>query len=257
MKRKFRVKHMPIEVGKLRLRSAMNRELRPTRVRWFEQNMDPDALGSFAVWRDGRDFYVIDGQHRKVALENLGLPDWPVDCAVYEGMTFAEACEQFLKLNDGLAIRPFDKFDKGAKAGRQECVETQRIVQEAGLQIAPQAAEGKLVCVSAATDTYKLDGGAALARSLRWATEAWGRTPAAVEGQVVRGLGLVAASYNGEVDDASLVKKLAKIAGGPPGLIGKAKTQREIKGGTVGHNLAAIVVDIYNKGRRSGQLPPL
>lgn len=257
MDRKFKVKPIEVEVGKLRLRASMNREVRPTRVRWFEKHMDADALGRFAVWRDGRDLYVIDGQHRKLALEAIGLPDWPVRCDVYEGMSFADACEQFLKLNDSLTVRPYDKFDKGAKAGREECVETQRIVEEAGLHVSPQAGDGKLVCVQAAVDTYKLDRGVALARALTWATEAWGVTGPAVEGQIVRGLGLVAARYNGEIDDPSFVKKLAKVAGGPAALQGKAKAQREIRGHSVAHNIGQIAVDLYNKGRRSGQLSPL
>lgn len=257
MKTKFKVKPLEIEVGKLRLHSAANRELQMTRVRKYEREMDPDALGRFAVWRDGRDLYVIDGQHRKVALENLGLGDLRVRCDVYEGMSFSDACNQFLKLNDGLTVRPYDKFDKAAKAGYEAEVETQRIVREAGLQVSAQAGDGKVACVSAVTDVYRLDRGDALARCLPWSREAWGSTAAALEGNLLRGLGLVAARYNGELDDAALVKKLAKFPGGPGALIGRAKAQKEIKGGTVARNVAQIVVDIYNKGRRSGQLAPL
>lgn len=257
MNRRFKVKSMEFEVGKLRLRSSINREVRPTRVKWLEKHMDVDALGRFAVWREGRDLFVIDGQHRKLALESLGLPDWPVLCDVYEGMGFEDACELFLKLNDGLTVRPFDKFDKGAKAGREECVETQKVVERVGLRVAPQAGDGKIVCVAAAVDTYKIDRGIALERALRWATEAWGHTAPAVEGQIVRGLGLVAGQFNGEIDDPAMVKKLAKFPGGPSALQARAKSQREIKGHSTAYNLGQVVIDIYNKGRRSGQLSPL
>lgn len=80
---------------------------------------------------------------------------------------------------------------------------------------------------------------------------------AALEGQVIRGLGIVAHTYNGEIDDAAFIKKLAKFNGGAPRIIGAAKAQREIKGGSVARNVAQIAVDTYNKGRRSGQLAPL
>lgn len=257
LREKFKVKHLEIEVSKLRLHGGANRELQMTRVRKLENTMDLDALGRFAVWRDGRNFYVIDGQHRKIALENLGLGDWRVRCDVYEGMSFPDACEQFLKLNDGLVVRPFDKFDKAAKALHEPEVETSRIVREAGLQITGQSGDGKLNCVVAATEVWKLDRGIALARTLGWTTEAWGSTAAALDGGIIRGLGLAAAKYNGDLDDAALVKKLAKFPGGPGALLGRAKAQKEIKGGTVARNVAGIIVDLYNKGRRSGQLPPL
>lgn len=257
MKAKFKVRSLEVEVGSLRLHSGANRELQMTRVRKLENTMDLDALGRFAVWRDGRNFYVIDGQHRKIALESLGMSEWKVRCDVYEGMTFPDACEQFLKLNDGLVVRPFDKFDKAAKALHEPEVETSRIVREAGLQINGQSGDGKLACVIAATDVWKLDRGAALARTLRWTTEAWGSTAIALDGGIIRGLGLAAATYNGELDDAALIKKLAKFPGGPGALLGRAKAQKEIKGGTVARNVAGIIVDVYNKGRRSGQLSPL
>lgn len=257
MKRKFKVTSSELQIGELRLHHAANRELRPGRVRYFVQNMDPDALGRFAVWRQGRDLYLIDGQHRKVALEEMGLPDWPVFCDVYEGMSFAEACEQFLNLNNSLTVLPYDKYDKGVKAGRQSCVESQKVVEKIGFRIAQQSGDGKIVCVAAIEDAWKVDQGVSLERALTWATEAWGFTAQAAEGQIVRGLTQLAHRFNGDIDDAALVKKLSKHPGGASRLIGMAKTQRELKGGTVSTNVARAVVDLYNKGRRSGQLAPL
>jgi len=257
MKAKFKTKWIEIEAGKLRLHASLNREVRMTRVRRLTREMDLDALGMFAVWRDGRNLYVIDGQHRKLALEELGIADWPVHCLVYEGMTFEEACEQFLKLNDGLTVAPFDKFDKGVKAGRMAEVETKKIIEDVGLRVAVCSADGKLACHAAATDTWKLDQGESLRRALGWETEAWGFTAAAVDGQIVRGLGIVAHRYNGAIEDGVLVKKLAKYPGGPGRLIGSAKARRDLARGTLARNIAAIVIDVYNAGKRSGQLAPL
>lgn len=254
---KFRVKTTEVDVRNLLLHPSANRERQQTRVCKLVRDMDLDKIGRFAAWRDGRNLYVIDGQHRKLALEELGLGEWKVRVDVYEGCAFQDACDLFLGLNDGLTIRPFDKFDKAAKAGYEAEVETQRIVREAGLQVSPQSGDGKINCVVAACDVWRLDRGAALQRSLRWECEAWGSVAAALEGNIVRGLGMVAATYNGELDDAALVKKLAKFPGGPSALLGRAKAQKEIKGGTVARNVAGIVVDVYNKGRRSGQLTPL
>lgn len=257
MRPRFKVKSIEVEVGKLLLHSAANRDHRPTRVKFLVNNMDLDAIGRFAIWRDNRNLYVIDGQHRKLALEELGLADFPVRCDVYEGMTFNDACEMFLQINNQLSVSPFDKFDKGVKAGRMECVETQKIIESFGLQVNVNGGDGKFTAVVAATDTWKLDQGESLARALTWSTQAWGLTATAVEGMLIRGLGLVATKHNGALDDAALIKKLAKFPGGGPNLIGAAKSRREINGGTTAKNIADIAIDLYNKGRRTGRLAPL
>lgn len=257
MRPKFKVKTIEVEVNRLSLHPRANRETIPARVRKYEKEMDLDKLGRLAAWRDNRNLYVIDGQHRKLALEALGLGDWKVRVDVYEGLTFEDACHLFLGLNDSMLVRPFDKFDKAAKAGYEAEIETQRIVRSAGLEISSQAGDGKIAAVTAAVDIWRMDRGESLARCLQWEAEAWGSIAAALEGNTLRGLGLVAARYNGELDDAALVKKLSKFPGGPAALLGRAKAQKDIKGGTVARNVAGIVVDLYNKGRRSGQLAPL
>lgn len=258
MKRRFKVHSTEMPVGQLRLNARTNREVKPARVRRLVRAMDPDALGRFAAWRDGRNFYVIDGQHRKLALEDLGLPDWPVLCDVYEGMSFEDACEQFLKLNDSLLVTAYEKFDKGVKAGRYECVETKKVIESCGFRVSNQVGDGNLVSVAGAIDTFNLDQGDALRRALTWSSAAWGHTTQATDGYLLRGLGLIAHAYpNGEIDDAAFVKKLAKHGGGSASLIGSAKNARSIKGGSLARSLACIVIDIYNKGRRSSQLAPL
>lgn len=251
---KFAVTADEVPVKKLKLHAAANRDLRPTRVKFLEKNMDLDALGRFAVWSDHRNLYVIDGQHRKIALEGLGLHDWPVRCDIYRGMSFAQACEQFLKLNDSLTVHPYDKFDKGVKAGIHANVETKKVIENVGLKVSAQSRDGNLSCVAAALETWRIDEGESLSAALEIAVEAWGHTSAAVEGPIVKGLGLVAARYNGELDQATLVKKLAKFPGGPPALRATAKQQREYKGGTMASNVSAVVVDLYNRSRYTRKL---
>lgn len=113
MRPKFRVKPIEIEVSQIKLHGASNRELQQTRVKKLERNMDLDKLGRFALWRDGRNLYVLDGQHRKVALENLGLGDWKVRADVYENITFQDACDLFL-----IASIVVDVYNKGRRSGQ-------------------------------------------------------------------------------------------------------------------------------------------
>ena len=80
---------------------------------------------------------------------------------------------------------------------------------------------------------YEKDEGATLARTIDTLLQAWGSTAAAVEGKLVEGLGLVFGRFNGEVDQAALVKKLAKYPGGAHGLLGNAKGLRDLRKATL------------------------
>lgn len=245
------------KVKDLRLHHEANREQRPTRVRELVRDMNLRGLGVFAVWRSGRDFFIIDGQHRKLALEELGLGDYQVNCVIFDDLTFAEACETFLIWNSSLSVRPYDKWDKGWKAGLADCVGLKEIVEEVGLRMSQGTKDGGFSAVDAGRSVWKKDEGESLRRSLTWATEAWGHNASAVEGALIRGFGEFASRFNGEVEDAAFITKLSKYRGGPSSLLGAARGQADIKGGSVAKNIASILVDVYNKGRRGNKLPPL
>lgn len=255
-KRRFKSRFTKIKVSDLRLHAHANRALRPTRVKVLVKTMDLDKLGPFVAWRDGRDLWVIDGQHRKIALETLGFGEWEVDCEVIEGASFQDACDLFIGRNDVLLVRPFDKFDKGVKAAYEDHVETKRIVEAAGFKISDQAGDGKLACVTSALQSYRIDRGESLERALTIIVGAWGYDRAGVEGKIVEGLATFVSSYNGEVDQNALVTKLRKVK--PGNMIASAKALIDTgESGSVSRNVARVVRGVYNKGRRSGQLAPL
>lgn len=248
-----------LRVSSLLLNADVNRELRPSRVKQLREKWNQDAVGTFSVWIDpvtGK-AYVIDGQHRKVTMEELGLGETTVPCLVFEGRTFDEACELFLTINEGMRVRPFDRFDKGVKAGRPDYVGTKRIAEAHGFTIAGHARDGKLSCVEAALATYRHDDGRALGEALETIVQAFGHKAEGVESHMVKGLGLVFARYDGQVDRPALAKKLAKFPGGAPGILGVAKQRRSIDGRGVAQCVANIAIDSYNRGRRSGGLDPV
>lgn len=52
-----------------------------------------------------------------------------------------------------------------------------------------------------------------------------------------------------------LVAVLAQAEGGALGLIGRAKTLTQYRGGNIPNAMAEIIVNLYNKGRRTRLLP--
>lgn len=221
--------------------------------------MDLDAIGVLhGVEYDGRGLLIIDGQHRVNALIAHGLGEWEVEVKVHLDIKDDKAaCDKFWKLNKRAVVSPFGGFMVEFHAGYRDAVGAHSVVKRHGLIISRSAGDGKVICVSALKKLFKADGGKALDATFGVILSAWGSKSAALEGKIVEGIGLVFQKYLGAIDESELVKKLAKYAGGPSGLIGSARGMKQHQKSTVSRCIADLVIGAYNSGKRSGKLDPL
>ena len=234
----------------------------PAKLKKLIAELDLDAIGVLHAVEypvDGKPgIYVIDGQHRLRALMDHGFGEWLVEVKIHLDATDdARASALFLKLNDRSPVGPFDKFMNEIRAGLPDALGVVAATKKQGLTISRHVADGAIACVSALKRVYLLDGGSTLSLTLGALTTAWGRTSEAVEGKLVEGVGLLFSRYNGSIDQAALVKKLAKYRGGAPALLGDAKGLMSFRKSTLSRCVAERVVETYNVGRRTGRLDPL
>jgi hypothetical protein len=225
--------------------------------------LDLDAIGVFhavqyEISGQGAGPWVVDGQHRLGALMRHGFGEWVVDVKLHlDVVNDAEASALFLKLNDRSPVSSFDKFKNEVKAGNETALGVLKQVAARGIKVTKEPGDGKVRCVTAMQRVYDFDCGIALARTLDTILAAWGRTEAALDGKIVEGVGIVFKTYGEGIDEAALVKKLAKHAGGASGVLGDARAMRSHRNAPVPRCVAEVVVDLYNVGRRSGKLDPL
>jgi len=146
-------------------------------------------------------------------------------------------------------------------AGNEQANDIERIVTSSGLTISDQEKDGHIVAVRALQKVYNgagiasgKEGPAALARTLKVLQKAWGRQISTFNGTIIEGLGLVQLRYNGKLEQDVLVEKLAPFSGGAPGVIGRARALRDMRGKSMSYCVAAVIVDIYNKGRKAGKV---
>jgi len=184
-----------------------------------------------------------------------------VPCELFEGLTQSQEAELFLARNDRVAVRPYDKFKVAVTAGEDAPADIERIVRQQGLCVSAQLRDGAIMAVQALRHVYDgagiadaKEGPSALGRTLKVILKAWGRQASGFQGAILEGLGMVQLRYDGKLDQESLAERLAPFPGGAPGLLGKAKAMREVRGRPVHHCVAAIVVDIYNRGKRAQKL---
>lgn len=247
-----------IYVADIRIDPAAQRALREPWVKAQVPLFDPDQLGYIVVSlrKDGF-YYAIDGQHRVELIRAVGWGDQKVACEVFRGLTQAQEAEVFLKRQVVTPVRTFDKFRVRITAGDPVACDINRIVMAAGLTIhSTSNGTGYVSAVRALERVYRSpkSGPATLVRTLLTIKEAWGLEGANFEGDIIEGIGLVLSRYSSKVEHGALVAKLAKIGGGAPGLLGKARGLRDIRGGTVAYFLANLIVDRYNRGRRAGKV---
>lgn len=258
-------KTMQLRVADLRIHPTAQRAIVPAHVKKIRSALDLDKIGTISVVRYEIEnpetgevevaWWVVDGQHRVRALLDEGLGDWMVNVVYHSDATDDKrASDLFLGLNNRRATHPYDRFMNEVRAGNPASTEILSIVESRGLKIESSSGDGKIAAVTALKNIYSKGGPAALANALDASIAAWGRTAAAMDGKVLEGLGMVFSTFNGQVDRAALAKKLAKYPGGASALLGNAKGRREwMKTSTV-RSVGEIVVETYNRGRRSGAL---
>ena len=251
VQRDARLKWVPIE--QMRVSPVAQREINQARVDRIAADLDPEQLGSLTVnLRDGH-YYVIDGNHRRMACIQHGWGDQQLQCWTYEGLTEEQEAEIFLKLNDTLAVRAMDRFRVGVVAGREKERDIDRIVRTQGLVVSQDKIPGAIAAVGTLNRVYTRADGKTLGRALRIIRDAYG--DAGLEAAVIDGIGHLCQRYNGELDDGTAVNRLGAISGGVNGLTNKAESIRLKTGKAKGQCVAAAAVEVINRGKGGKKLP--
>lgn len=248
-KKRNRLRDVPAQ--ELKIHPKAQRLLNPTKLRGIVASCDLDAIGTVHVVEKDDELYVIDGQHRVTALIRLGLGEWPVRCEIHDVAGDAEASALFLKLNTRAVVNPYDHFRNEVYAGDPVAAGAEEIVTKLGLRVSRQSGDGNVAAVASIKRVYAIDDGKTLSDVLESLTTSYGQTADAVEGKLIDGLATVYSRLNGEIDRDVLKKKLAKYPGGAPAIIGDARGLSRIRNQSVARSVAEVVVETYNRGRRT------
>lgn len=249
-------------VSELNVDPEAQRTLSPAWVKSHVPLFDVDQLGYIVVNKrvNGKQ-YIVDGQHRVELMRAVGWGDQRIHSEIFEGLTQAGEARLFNSRNDRKSVRPIDKFRIKVTGGDPASIDIQRIVTAHGLVISDECIDGHIVAVRSLEVVYAgagiaspKEGPVALAKALKTLVQSFGKQASSVNGDVVRAIGMIYLRYNGKVKESDLVKKLAPIPGGCPGLLGKGRTMRELRGRPMAHCIASVVVDAYNRGRRTEKL---
>lgn len=252
-----------LSVNQLTVDIDVQRNLNIKRVRSIADDFRPDALGIITVsHRDDDSYVVVDGQHRWKAAEQVGIED--LLCTVYEGLTKQKEAELFRILNNTKIVNALDRFRVRVVEEEPVAIAISAILEKQGWRVpdAPANQPGLINSVGALEFVY---GGAGirpgtqqrsiLRQTVEVLTAAWGYDPDAMRAGIVRGVGAFLTRFEGQADLAKVVRMLNNYTGGPLRFEADARLLKEMHKATVSDSVAAIMVNAYNRYKKSNKLP--
>lgn len=223
------------------------RPLNARHVQTISDNFDPEMFGALAVTLPNGNgiYHVIDGQHRKVAVEKLWGKDELVPCQIYEAEDPARAAELFDHINSGRrSLSGLEQFKVRVTAQKNLQVEVNKIIKKCGYHLGHHE-KGSIWCVGALENIYQTCGPVVLEATLRLIRKMWGDENSAASAVIVRGVGIFLSEFRHINPDRMAAAVSAKYT--PFRLIGAAKTGREMGGGNAPTVIRDILVSTYNK----------
>lgn len=176
------------------------RAVSPAVVKRLRDDFDPELIKPLVVSRraDGTE-YVLDGQHRVVALRRLGFPpETPIGAMIHTGLTPQREATLFLLLNKDRHVGPTDRFKARLIAGEAPALALQRVFDAVPVAVRYTGGDQptNISAVEAAEEVYAAAGAnaageGALEQTLRCCIRGWDFDRRNTDGRLVRAMGAV------------------------------------------------------------------
>lgn len=223
---------------------------RPVQARWVARHrrqFNPSALGTVqvAVRADGT-MSLLDGLQRKSLCDAVGYNE-PVRALFYKGLSPTQEAELFLEFNDRTSLNAVDEFRALVAAGDPLAIQITNVVESYGLQV--RIGTGFAAIKTAIRICKKPGGVRGFGFALAIINKVWGVKPENLDGRLIEALAAIYVE-SPWLDVADLERKLAGHKGAISGILGDARTVRELRHGAMLDCICDVLVGIYNKGLR-------
>jgi hypothetical protein len=235
---------IPLHLLRLYPSDGLNRKIKPAWWKHLATTFNVEIMPRLAVLLDASGIYwIIDGQHRYLAMKSLGMSDWDVPCYVYENATDEDAAWIIGVLNDFRDPGVGNKFKWRLLQGDEQTRDIVEIADRAGWGIASISTGGR---INAITPLYRLHNADVLTMTLTTLRAAFGNDNDAVQAQMLSGVGKFLTLHATEVDMVRFVRKLGRYD--PDAWTRKARTNRDRQAGinTLGDGLYLALRDEWN-----------
>ena len=202
--------------------------------------------------REGR-YYLVDGQHRVAAMRRIYGGDVKTECVVHEGLTVQQEADLYIRF-DG-SIKRITKR-QSVKAMLESSSDTRPqvikgLLKEAGFHWALKGrnpANYYINVTSTLFRAYDLLGPDNFRRLFIMLAGTWNGVPTSVTARMISGTALFLKTYLEDLDDYVFTLRLS--AHSPVDILHTA--QQSGGPGNIPTRIAHVLLDLYNKGCRTG-----
>lgn len=210
------------------------------------KNFDPKAVGRIDVSeREDGSYYIVDGQHRVVALMRLGHQR--IKCAVYKRLSVKDEAEMYRKINDR-KMKSANNFAKAdLRSGVKYAVEIDDAVNRAGFVVDYELngpSSNALKPYKTFRTIYNNHGAEHLFNVLYIGRQIFGGTYEEIQGWTLKGLSDFLSMYS-DLDEKRLLKSMESVSFRElKKLVNQKKNET---GESPAKSLPFVLVDVYNK----------
>ena len=201
-----------IPVNMMKTISEYQRSCYEPWIRKTMPNFNWMAFGLIEVYYDkySEKYKIIDGQHRVIMAERLGLASIP--CNIRDISTDEEAAKIAIIINNRRNHKASDEFKMGLCAGDETCLSINDIVKKNGLKLTPTGSgTDNISCYSELTKLFVKYGGAILDESLYLIKKTWEGDSRTLGRKFISGFTEFLSVYKGRIKIDVLVTKFNKI----------------------------------------------
>lgn len=255
-----------VRVGDIRYDYSYQRPIKLALVKKIMSSFDPLGFGVAPLSRrhDGQ-LYGMDAQQRCTAVWRKFGEEAIVPALVMTGLSVSQEADLWMKLNTKTNVTTLEKFRARVIAGDPIAVDIQQIIQNRGLAIG-FSGPGKIQAVGSCEKIYtgyrthlQTHHPDKLGTTLTLLVENFGMSKEALNGDLILGVGLILLTYKKRVDVTRLSGVLDRLPGidnqKAVSLLTRAGVMAKASMGNKIDAIANLVVDAYNRGLRTNQLP--
>jgi hypothetical protein len=214
------------------------------------EEFEPAMVGTLLVNRRGKKLYVIDGQHRLIALRRLGIQDVP--CVVYNGLSRADEAKLFAKLQtERRRIRPTQRFQAEVVAKDPRALAIKKVLE--GVDVVMSDIGGRLMAphevsaVVALERIYDNHGASRLEEVLTVARMSFPDEKGALANDVILGISSFIATEKPDID--RLIRQLSQVTAWDLKARATALRQGRGVGGGSPAYMAEAIGSVYRRRR--------
>lgn len=234
-----------LKVKNLKVDDQYQRIINQNNVKKIIENYDENQLDPLRVCKRGEEYYIIDGQHRALALIKLNIEY--VECIIVTLRNERLEADLFTRQNQRSSIFSTDLYKARLFYGDKLYVDINNIVEKNGFKVKKSSGAFTISAVDALKTSYRRFGINTLDRALYVLGEIYTGEGKSLTAEMIKGFAYLLHRVN--IENKLLIEKLKSYP--LQRLQNTSRTLRTNTGVSEERSVAMAILELYNDKKRN------